>query len=117
MSSRHIQIAGLAGILGLALLPLAASAALEDPLGANGSIQDLVTTVLVGGFFPALGIAAFFSVIWGAFQWVSSAGSSERVKLGKDTLLWVAIGLLLAFGSVVVLRFIIETFRNVANIK
>ncbi len=88
-----------------------------NPLPGVDSLEKFVTNVIVGGFFPALGIAAFVVALWGALQWITSGGSKERVKLGKDTFVWVFLGLLLAFGGYVLLRFIIETFTNMTLIQ
>ncbi len=102
----------------ISLLPMIASAQeLKNPLGEQvNTINKLVDTVLVFGFIPFLGVAALISVLWGAFQWITAGGSKERIQLGRNTILWVVLGLLLAFSGFVLLQFLLQIFLNIAKV-
>jgi non-ribosomal peptide synthetase component F len=71
--------------------PLVASAALTNPLGTTD------VRVVIGNIIQALlgvtGALALLMFVWGGFQWLISGGSADRVKKGKDTLIWATIGL------------------------
>lgn len=103
----------------ISLLPMVASAQeLKNPLGEEvNTISKLVDIVLTSGFFPFLGVVALVSVLWGAFQWITAGGSKERIQLGRNTILWVALGLLLAFSGFVLLQFLLQVFLNIAKVE
>jgi len=96
---------------------IASAQELKNPLGEQvNTINKLVDTVLVFGFIPFLGVAALISVLWGAFQWITAGGSKERIQLGRNTILWVVLGLLLAFSGFVLLQFLLQIFLNIAKV-
>lgn len=66
-------------------------------------IGNVIKAVL--GIIGAIALVMF---LWGGFQWMTSGGSSERVKKGRDTLVWATIGLLVIFTSYAILYFIFE---------
>lgn len=104
-------------LFGVLFTPLSAFAqGVENPLKDINDINTLVVTVLKNGFFPGLGVAAFVSVLWGGFQWITAGGNKERVQLGKNTILWVVLGLLLAFTGYALLKFLISIFVNIGNL-
>ena len=102
-----------ASFLGIAL-PLIASAKTNpsesplNPLGdTSGGAPELygrIIRFLLG--FSAVGALAFFII--GGIILLGSRGNPEKVKSGKDTIVWAIIGLFVAFTSYILLRFLIE---------
>ncbi|MBI4262005.1 hypothetical protein HY624_00575 [Candidatus Uhrbacteria bacterium] len=58
------------------------------------------------------GILAFLMFVWGGRLWLMSGGDPEKVKGGVDTMKWAAIGVILAFGSFMLLTFALELIRK-----
>ena len=68
---------------------------------------DIISTVIK----TALGIVGALTLlmlVWGGFQWLTSAGNPEKVKSGMQTMLWAIIGVALVFSSYILL----STFTN-----
>ena len=57
------------------------------------------------GIVGSLALAMF---IFGGFTWMLAAGSSERVKKGKDIIIWAAIGLVVIFSSYALVQFVFK---------
>jgi hypothetical protein len=47
-------------------------------------------------------------LVWGGFQWLTSAGNDEKVHQGTQTMLWAIIGLAVVFGSYVLVTTYIQ---------
>lgn len=101
-------------LLGLILPRLAAAAENTaathplNPLGdTSGGAPELYGRI-IRGFLGAMGAAALLFFIWGGLKLLTSQGNPEKVKSGRDTLLWAAIGLIVAFSSYIILRFVIK---------
>lgn len=94
------------------LAPLAASAAecdresgkLCDPIG----VTDVA--VIVGFFIktllPLIGAVVLMLFLIGAITWILSGGNPEKVKKGRDTVVWAVLGAIVIIGSYVALKFI-----------
>lgn len=89
----------------------AASTTLDNPLGTGlNSPVDLYAR-LIFAFMGIAGVIALLMFIIGGFQWMTAAGAADKVKKGKDTLIWAALGLILIFTSYAILRAIFETLK------
>ncbi len=103
-----------------ALLPAAhALAQAEHPLnplgdtsGGGPELYGRILRFLVG----FTGIGGLFFFIWGGIVLLTSRGNPDRVKSGRDTLMWATIGIVAVFSSYVVLRFIIQTVITRENV-
>jgi len=85
-------------------------AGLTNPLG-NITVGQLIGNVIRA----ALGISgsiALLMVVWGGFLWMTSSGNSERVEKGKNTLMWAALGLLIIFGSYIIVNAILVALQS-----
>ncbi|HCI03784.1 TPA: hypothetical protein DE059_02560 [Candidatus Peribacteria bacterium] len=79
-----------------------------NPIGdASGGAPALYGRI-IRAFLGVIGVAALFFFIIGGFIMLTSRGNAEKVKSGRDTLVWAAIGLLVAFTSFIVLRYVLE---------
>jgi hypothetical protein len=96
----------------LLALPLQTLAQKEHPLNpiggsSAGGAPDLYGR-LIKAFLGIIGVAGLFFVIVGGFILLTSRGNQEKVKAGKDTLVWAVIGLFVAFTSFIILRYVLE---------
>jgi len=68
--------------------------------------------VLLGGIIQtALGIIGSLTLlafVVGGFLWLTSAGSPERVKKGKDIMVWATIGVFIIFSAYAILRTVMK---------
>ena len=87
------------------LAPSVQAAGLTNPLGENDPRK------IIGNVIKALlsvtGSLALAVFIFGGFTWVTSAGSQEKIKKGKDMILWAALGLFIIFASYAMVNFVI----------
>ncbi|MAF13781.1 MAG: hypothetical protein CMI53_02715 [Parcubacteria group bacterium] len=83
---------------------------LQNPLGQNDP------RVIIGNIIKAaLGVVgsltlAFFII--GGFFWITSAGNDEKVKRGKDIIVWSSFGLALIFFSYALVTFLLRALSG-----
>lgn len=77
-----------------------------DPLG--GVTVESLSARIILYLLGISGTIALIMFIWGGLQWMTSAGSSDKIKKGKDTMLWAALGLVIVFSSWAVIRSVLE---------
>lgn len=89
---------------------------LEDPLligkSTTSTIDDpAALSTWLGGIIKRviapIGAIAFLMFVAGGFFWIFSAGNEERVKRGRDIMIWTAIGLIVIFAAYAILTFVI----------
>ena len=86
---------------------------LTNPIGGTEKNREGQTDirVIVGGVvrqaLTLLGSLAFIVFIIGGAYWLTSAGNSERVKKGSQTMLWAAVGMFVIFASYGILAAVI----------
>lgn len=74
------------------------AASLPNPLGSVTNPNELLANIIR----VALGVVAIVAlvvIIYGGIEILISAGNEDRVKRGRDSLMWAFIGLLIVFGS------------------
>jgi len=94
-------------IFGLVFVALPASAAVElvNPIEVD-KITD-IPGVIIGNFFlNIIGSIALLMLVIGGFIWLTSAGNPEKVKKGKDVIIWTIVGLVIFFGAYTIISFI-----------
>ena len=103
----------LGAFLGITIccLPLIVfGAKLENPLGES----DL--RIIIGRVIQALlglsGTLALLMFVWGGIQWMTSGGVAEKIKKGKDTLIWATIGLVVIFTAYTLVSTLIEAITS-----
>ena len=87
-----------------------------NPLGSESVSGADIYGRLIKFFLGLTGMAALFFMIFGGLTLLISRGNAEKVKSGKDTIIWAVIGLIFAFASYAILRFIIEAVITPANL-
>ncbi len=88
----------------------AGTTCLENPLGTDTSPQKLIGNV-INAVMGVVGSIALLMFIFGGLTWMTSGGSSEKVKKGKDILIWSAIGLIVIFSSYALVYFVITKVK------
>lgn len=81
---------------------------LDNPLQSEETDLNRIIGNLIKAALGLVGALALFMVVWGANTLHGSAGNPEKVKKGLMTLLWAAIGLLVVFGSYLLLNLILK---------
>lgn len=97
-------------IIGLTVIVSPALAQLQNPLGVDDPrivVGRIISAIL--GLVGSLALAVF---IYGGFMWITSAGNDERVKKGKDALLWASLGLAVIFFSYMMVTLLVNTLAN-----
>lgn len=67
-----------------------------------GEIFQTVINVLL----VIISVLALVSLIYGGYQYITSAGNPETAQKGKSSITWGIVGLLLAFASFLIVNFI-----------
>jgi hypothetical protein len=87
---------------------------LPNPLGEG--VLALDPRNIIGNIIKALlgivGSLALVVFILGGFTWVTAAGNEERVKKGKDMVMWAVLGLAVIFMSYVLINFVIDALTG-----
>jgi len=79
---------------------------LQNPLGGITDPREIVGNV-IRALLGVVGSLALGVFILGGFTWVTSAGSEEKIKKGKDMVMWAAFGLAMIFMSYALVTFVI----------
>jgi hypothetical protein len=77
------------------------------PEGLAGLIGDVINATL-----GVVGALALFMFIYGGVYLLSSAGSAEKVKKGKDVITWSIIGIAVILGSYALANFVITGLQG-----
>lgn len=109
----------------------ASSSVQRQPLPSIGQTQDLSTgsgeidnpigiddpRQIIGNVIKAIlgivGSLALLMFIYGGFTWITSGGNDEKVKKGKDAIVWAALGLAIIFFSYAMVNFVITAATGV----
>jgi len=83
------------------------SVSLTNPLGNVSSPQILIGRV-INGILSVVGSLALLMFVYGGLLWMTSGGNDEKVKQGREILIWATAGLALVFFSYVLVRFVIQ---------
>lgn len=74
---------------------------LDNPLSTKSTDPAVLIGLIIKSILGIVGGLALVMMVWGGFQWLTSAGNPERVKKGSHTMIWAIIGLILVLGSYV----------------
>lgn len=90
--------------------PCTSGTCLENPLGSIDSPQKLIGKI-INSVLGVVGSLALLMFVFGGLTWMTSGGSSEKVKKGRDIIVWSAIGLAVIFLSYGLVRFLILNIK------
>jgi len=86
------------------------SISLPNPLGIdspNALIGKIINSVL-----GVVGSLALLMFVFGGLVWMTSGGSPEKVKKGREIIVWSAIGLAIIFFAYALISFLITTLKQ-----
>ena len=80
----------------------------SDITNANKD-TDLMTTMntIINVIIGVIGFLAVAMIIYGGFQYTSSAGAADKVKSAKDTIMYGIIGLIVALLAFAIVNFVL----------
>ncbi|MDD3102071.1 MAG: pilin [Patescibacteria group bacterium] len=83
---------------------------LPQPLG-HRSIPVIIGDVLkyILGF---VGVIALVMFIYGGFTWMTSGGNADKIKTGKNAIVWAILGMAFIFLSYAIVEFLLKAFAN-----
>ncbi len=79
---------------------------LDNPLGEGVTIAVLIGKI-INAILGVVGSLALLMFVYGGLVWMTSGGNQEKIKSGRDTIVWSAIGLIIIFVSYGLVRFLI----------
>lgn len=79
-----------------------------------GASTDLMATVkvILNAVFAVIGIVAVIMVILGGVTYATSQGDPNKVKKGKDTILYGVIGLVVALLAFAIVNFVLGALQS-----
>jgi hypothetical protein len=83
---------------------------LTNPLNVD-SPQQLIGKV-INSILGVVGSIALLMFVFGGLTWMTSSGNAEKVKKGRDIIVWSAIGLAIIFLSYALIRFVLSTITQ-----
>ncbi|MFZ4648071.1 MAG: pilin [Patescibacteria group bacterium] len=87
------------------------SSTLCNPLGQNTTVYSLVGRI-ISVILGLVGSIALVMFIYGGLLWMTSAGAADRVKKGREAILWSVIGMAVIFASYGLTKFLIENITT-----
>jgi len=70
---------------------------LGNPLSVD-TPQELIGQI-INAILGIVGSLALLMFVFGGLTWMTSSGSPEKIKKGKDIIVWAAIGLAIVFSA------------------
>ncbi len=91
------------------------SVTLNNPLcpasNPNCTSPQLLIGKIINAVLGVVGSIALIMFIFGGLTWMTSGGSSDKVKKGRDMIVWSIVGLAVIFASYGIVRFLILTIK------
>ncbi len=78
-----------------------------NPLTGIDTPQALIGQI-INSLFGIIGSLALVMFVYGGLLWMTSSGSAEQVKKGKDIFIWAVVGLVVVFSAYSLVRFVIQ---------
>jgi len=86
--------------------PVGYSEDLNNPLGIK-NVNSLIGRA-INSLMGIVGALALLMFVYGGLVWMTSSGSQDKVKKGKDIMLWAAVGLVIIFSAYGLTKFVIN---------
>lgn len=84
---------------------------LDNPLGNKTEATQVIGRIIQGAL-GVLGSLALLMLIWGGFQWLTSAGNTEKIEKGTSTMLWAIIGVIVVMSSFILVQTVIRVLTE-----
>lgn len=96
---------------------------LENPIGCTPGAKDcdalqgeVSLPIIIGNVIKkGLGLIGSFALlvfVYGGFEWLSSAGNSDKISKGREAMFWAALGLFVIFISYVIIGILIKVLKG-----
>lgn len=79
---------------------------LENKINAD-TPQELIG-IVIDAVLGIVGSLALLMFVFGGITWMTSSGSADKVKKGRDIIVWAAIGLVIVFSAYGLTRVVLE---------
>ena len=89
----------------------ASSMTLENPLGDKVTVYSL-TGRIISVVLGLVGTIALVMFIYGGIIWMTSAGSSDKIKKGREAIIWSVIGMAVIFASYGLTKFLLDNITG-----
>lgn len=80
---------------------------LENPLGTVTNPAEVIRNV-IKAILGLTGVIALVAFVAGGVIWMTSGGNAEKVKKGKDIMVWAVLGLFIIFSSYSILKYVFK---------
>lgn len=90
--------------------PAGSTNCLTNPLGSINTPQQLIGKI-INAVLGVVGSLALLMFVYGGLTWMTSSGSQEKVKKGRDIIVWSAIGLAIIFASYGLVRILLNSVK------
>ncbi|MFA5130983.1 MAG: pilin [Patescibacteria group bacterium] len=94
---------------------LGANLSLDNPLCPANTPNCMTPQLLIGkvinSILGVVGSIALIMFIFGGLTWMTSGGSADKIKKGRDIIVWSAIGLVIIFASYGLVRVLIQNIK------
>lgn len=87
------------------------SVCLANPLGNVSTPQALIGKI-INSILGIVGSIALLMFVYGGLTWMTSSGSQEKVKKGRDIIVWSGIGLVVIFMAYALTRVVLSTIAQ-----
>ena len=88
----------------------ASTASIKNPMTIASSPQVFIGKI-INAVMGIVGSLALLMFILGGLIWMTSAGSPEKVKKGRDIVIWSVLGLVVVFASYGLVSFLIKNVK------
>lgn len=79
---------------------------LINPLG-EGTTTNILIGRIINALLGIVGSIALLMFVYGGFMWLTSGGAEDKIKKGKETLVWASLGLVIIFSAYALLNFVL----------
>ena len=100
-------------IVSVPLIALAQTRVLQSPFtGHVPADPSYIVAAIIQALLGVVGAVTLLIFIWGGMKMIFSGGNEEKIKKGRDTLLWAAIGLAIILSSYSILQYVFTLLRK-----
>ena len=89
-----------------------ASALASDPDGCQGGDINTMIRTIINAIIFVVGMVAVVMIILGGVNYATSQGDTNKVKKGKDTILYGIIGLVIAILAFAIVNFVLQALQQ-----
>lgn len=77
----------------------------DDKTNIDSTVKNTINTII-----GIVGLLSVVMIVYGGFLYTSSAGSPDKIKTAKSTILYAIVGLVVAILAFVIVQFVLNQF-------